>query len=276
MVERAEEDAEPCRATPFPDPPNYADGSAEYWDPKFDHDWWMREVRPKRMQHRRVYHAMVRSLDRTIARLLAGLEQAGLAENTIVVFGSDHGDMAGAHGRIQKAIFYEESARVPLVVRWPGRIPGGSTTEVCLATPDILPTLLRLMDLPVPEDAEGEDLSRHALGHEGPGPENALLQGTGHTYLWIDGFEWRALRSKSHTYAVTRCDGAEYLFDNARDPAQMHNLAAATAHRDTCTQFRRTLEARMKALGDSFESCTWYRDHWTRDRCIVASATLHD
>ena len=264
-----EQDAAPFREVPAPDPPNYADGSAEYWDPKFDHAWWMREVRPRREQHRRVYHAMVRSLDRQVACLLGALDESGLSGNTIVVFASDHGDMAGAHGRIQKAIFYEEAVRTPLLVRWPDRIPPGTRTDVCGAAPDMMPTLLGLMNQPIPEEVEGTDLSAHALGQGGDGPGEAFLQGTGHTYLWLDGFEWRAVRSKTHTYAVTPRDGAEYLFDNGNDPWQLTNLAGRSEAADVLAHCRRRLDARMTELGDTFESCTWYRDHWTEDRCIV-------
>jgi len=78
---------------------------------------------------------------------------------------------------------HEEAARVPFLVRWPGRVPAGSVRDACLGTPDILPSVLGLMGLPIPAGVEGMDLSRLALGRGGPEPDAAFLQGLGHTYL---------------------------------------------------------------------------------------------
>lgn len=260
------------RDVPFPDPPNYADGSAEYWDPKMTREWWMSEYRQHFQQYRRVYYAMVANLDWNLGRLLRALDEEGLHGDTILVFTSDHGEMSGAHGRIGKGIFYEEACRVPLLIRWPGRIPAGLVSEACINTPDLMPTLLGLMGLPVPNSAEGTDLSHLALGRRGPEPEAALLQGMGHTYQWLDGFEWRALRAKRYTYAVTRADWREYLFDNARDPYQMTNLAGEREHAERIARLRAMLARRREELEDRFEACTWYRDYWTEDRCVLRGA----
>ena len=256
-------------------PPNYADGSAPYWHPRMTREWWLEHVRPNIPRWLAVYYAMVANLDWNLGRLLQAIDAAGHRQDTMVVFTSDHGEMFGAHGRVAKAIFYEEACRVPFLVRWPGRVPAGMVSDACLNTPDIMPTLLSLMGLPVPAAVEGVDLSRSALGVPGPEPEAALLQGMGHTYLWLDGFEWRALRSPRYTYAVTRADGQEHLFDNVADPYQLHNLAGDPAQSATLDHFRTLLADRLAGLGDTFEACTWYRDHWTEDRCILRTATLH-
>jgi len=142
-------------------------------------------------------------------------------------------------------------------------------------TPDIMPTLLSLLGLPVPASVEGTDLSRCALGRPGPEPEAAFLQGMGHVVMWEDGFEWRALRDTRYAYAVMRADGREYLFDLRADPQQATDLATDPAHAATLHRYRQALRQRMAVLGDTFESCTWYRDHWTRDRVIVRTATLN-
>ncbi len=258
----------------FPPPLTYADGSAEYWGPRMDREWWLRTVKPNLENWQRIYCAMTANLDWNFGRLLEGLDRLGLTEDTIVVFTSDHGEMFGAHGRIAKNIFYEEAIRVPFLVRWPGRVPEGGVTEACLNTPDIMPTLLALLGLPVPTSVEGTDLSHCALGRPGPAPEAAFLQGMGHVVQWYDGFEWRALRDATHTYAVTRGDGSEHLYDLAADPLQTTDLAADPAHAAVLQRYRQALRMRMAALGDTFEACTWYRDHWTEDRVIVRTATL--
>ena len=255
-------------------PPNYADGSAEYWNPRMTRDWWLEEVKPNIPVWRQIYQAMIANLDWNFGRLLAAIDRLGLSDDTVVVFTSDHGEMFGAHGRIAKLIFYEEACRVPFLVRWPGHVPASHVADACLNTPDIMPTLLSLLGLPMPAGVEGMDLSAFATGGSGLEPEAALLQGMGHTYLWQDGFEWRGLRDKRYTYAVHRADRREELYDNLADPYQTRNLAGDPAWSGLAERFRTKLARRMDALGDTFEGCTWYRDHWTEDRRILRSATM--
>jgi len=110
------------------------------------------------------------------------------------------------------------------------------------------------------------------LGKDGAEPDSALLQGMGHTYLWQDGFEWRALRDKTYTYARYLRDGHELLFDNVADPLQQHDLAPDATHRDTLTRLRERMNQRLTKIGDTFEKCSWYRDHFTENRVIVRGA----
>lgn len=258
--------------TAFPNPPNYRDeNDAPYADA------WARlngEERRRLEDWRRGYYAQTTSLDELFGRLMAALNATGLAENTIVVFTSDHGEMFGAHGRRAKNIFYEEACRIPFLMRWPGHIPRGARSDACLATVDILPTLCSLMGLDAPPGMEGMDLSRRAMRQEGPEPEAAFMQICGATAAWEDGHEWRALRDRRHTYAKYRVDGRELLFDNVADPYQMTDLSASDDHAGTMSRFRELLSRRMAAINDNFESCTWYRDHWTDGhRHITRSAT---
>ncbi len=261
------------RGVEFGYPETYQDGSAEYWGPRMTAEWWLKNVKPKIPQWRQVYHAMTANLDWNVGRVLDGLDRLGLAESTIVVFTSDHGEMFGAHGRLAKKIFYEEAVRVPFLARWPGRIAEGSVSDACLNAPDIMPTLLGLMEIDIPSSVEGFDLSHAALGHPGEEPEAAFMQGMGHTFLWNDGDEWRALRDKRYTYAVMRTDRSEYLFHNLNDPLQKQNLADAPSNRALLDGYRAQLTRRMSDLNDTFEATTTYRDMWTEDRCILRSAT---
>jgi arylsulfatase A-like enzyme len=258
---------------PFPE--TWSDTPDQYMDRFKDPDWWLKEFKPHYIESLRVYYAMIANLDWNIGRLLDVLDEMGLRDNTIVVFTSDHGEMFGAHGRTQKMIFYDEAVRVPLLIRWPGQISSNSTSDVCLNTPDIMPTLLSMLQLPIPQEVEGIDLSHCALGQTGKEPETAFLQGMGHTYLWEDGFEWRAVRNKQYTYAIYRVDGSEFLFHNATDPLQTTNLINDPAYQDVLHALRKQLNAKMDSLNDTFEACTWYRDHWTENRIITRSATLN-
>ena len=86
----------------------------------------------------------VTSLDENVGRLLAVLDEEGLAENTVVLIMADHGEMLGTHGRWMKDIWYEPSIGVPSC-RWLGHAPAGTTSDCLLNTPDVLPTLCGLM-----------------------------------------------------------------------------------------------------------------------------------
>lgn len=256
----------------FPHPPNYRpDNDAPYADA------WATLTESDRAQlesWRRGYYAQMTSIDANFARLLRALDESGATENTLVVFTSDHGEMFGAHGRRAKNIFYDEACHVPLLLRLPNDIPAGHASDACLATVDLMPTLLSLMHLECPPTVEGVDLSHCARNKPGPEPDAAFMQICGATAAWEDGHEWRALRDKRHTYAAYRADGKELLFDNRADPFQMRSLAGAPAHAATQDRFRQALAAKMAALNDGFESCTWYRDHWTDGhRNIIRSAT---
>ena len=254
----------------FPLPPNFSTRSDPYGD------GWARLPggfgREMVNAWKRTYYAQTANLDRNIGRLLKALADAGLAENTVVVFTSDHGEMFGAQGRHAKNIFYEEAVRVPFLVRWPGRIGAGSTSDACLNTVDILPTLLGLLDLPTPKAAEGDSLAHCALGKPGPEPPAAFLQCTGTTAAWSDGHEWRAVRDKRFTYAIYRRDKSELLFDHQADPYQQKNLIDDPRHAADADRLRTLLKAKMAELNDEFPPCTWYREHWTKDRNIVRTA----
>ena len=248
-------------------PPNYEPKNDPYADA------WGRFKGPGERQALlrwlRVYYAMTANLDWNFGRLLQAIEDTGIRDRTIVVVTADHGEMMGAHGRRAKNIFYEEAVRVPFVVRWPGKIPAGLTSDACLNTPDIMPTLLGMAGLPIPAKVEGQDLSHCALGQPGPEPEAAFMQNTGACAVWEDGYEWRALRSKQYTYAIYRKDRKELLFDNLKDPYQLQNLAESPEQEQTLNRFRALLKTRKQELDDNFEASTWYRDHWVKDRIIT-------
>jgi len=260
------------RYVDFPLPATWSDQPDPYMDRNAEPDRWLSYWKPNMPDFQRVYHAMSAALDEQVGRLLTAIDEAGLRDNTIVVFTSDHGEMFGAHGRVYKMTFYEESVRTPLLMRWPARIPAGAHSDACISTVDLMPTLLGLAGRQIPKAVEGTDLSNLAEGKDNAEPEAALLQGMGHTYQWQDGFEWRALRDKTFTYARYLRDGHELLFDHAADPLQQHDLAGDAAHHDTLARLRDGMNQRLAKIGDTFEKCSWYRDHFTENRVIVRGA----
>jgi arylsulfatase A-like enzyme len=258
------------RNVTLPRRPNYSEVSDPYAD-----NWAKLPPNYPRMidAWQRTYYAQTANIDWNVGRLMEAVEQLGIAGDTIFVFTSDHGEMFGAHGRRAKYIFYEEAARVPFLMRWPGHIPAKSVSHALLGTPDIMPTLLSMLNLPAPRAVEGADLSRHALGQGGTGPDAAHMQGMGTTASWADGTEWRGLRDHEYTYAIYRRDGSELLFHHRSDPYQMRNLAGDKSAAATLAHYRARSQAWRKERNDTFAACTWYRDHWTQDRNITLTAT---
>jgi arylsulfatase A-like enzyme len=211
----------------------------------------------------RCYYAMNHSIDEQFGRILEMVDSLGIADNTIVVFTSDHGEMFASHGRLDKLIFYDEAARIPFLVRAPGG-KRGKSSDVLLNTPDIMPTLLGLSGNAalIPAEVEGMDLSHAVYGKKGDEPQFALLQGMGHTHLWKDGHEWRAVRDKRYTFARYLVDGSELLFDRADDPEQMVNLIDDPKYAEVAERLRTGMRDKMAELNDQFKPCTWYRDNW--------------
>ena len=257
----------------FPHPPNFKTDPDQYADRQKSRGQWDRWTRDL-PGCRHGYYAMINHLDDKLAEITKALEDAGVADDTILVYTSDHGEMFGAQGRVYKLTFYEEAARVPFLVRWPGHVPAGARADACLNTPDIAPTLLGLLGLGVPDEMEGMDLSHVARGSPGPEPEFAFLQGMGHTFQWRNGSEWRAVRSKRYTYARYLRDGSEHLYDNQADRYQMKNLVDDPAHARELEALRSAMRRKMADLNDEFRKFTYYQSwmHPEDKYSVVASA----
>lgn len=208
------------------------------------------------------YYAHGAALDACVGRLLAALAAADLAEETLVVFTSDHGDMLGSHGLWCKQCPWEESLAIPCLLRWPaglGRV--GRTSDVILDAVDLLPTLCAWAGIAPPEAVQGRSHARHL--RDGTTPEdNAALYAQYHCFgtwpLWnpdapplLRSREARGLRTLTHTYVEDR-QGPWLLFDRAADPLQQHNLVHQPAHAALRRTLARRLESRLAANGDAF------------------------
>lgn len=224
-------------------------------------------------EYLRCYYAMNNSIDGQFGRILDLIDELGIADNTIVVFTSDHGEMFASHGRMYKLTFYDEAARVPMLIRAPG-CKKGTKSDVLLNTPDIMPTLLGLAGLgdKIPAEVEGADLSRTVYGKKCKEPRFAFLQGMGHTHLWRDGYEWRAVRDKRYTYATYLRDGSELLFDREKDPYMMKNVIGDKKYAKVLARLKKGMREKMEELNDEFKPCTWYRDNWMYKRFSIKAA----
>jgi len=191
----------------------------------------LRSTVPDTPQVRRAYQghmALISGIDRAFGRLMEKLEERGLADNTIVVFTSDHGDMLQSYGWApnHKGRAESISCRVPLLVRWPARLKPG-TSDLLVGTLDLMPTLLGLMGLPVPATCQGRDTSGAILAGRDDGVEALPL-----FYLPLN---WRGVYTRRHTYSVALHDPAEapvpggretfdVLYDRQADPGETRNL----------------------------------------------------
>ena len=236
---------------------------------------------PRSAEEMRVYLAMVANLDDNVGRLLEALDHAGRADNTLVIFTSDHGEMHGSHGRIHKMVPYAEALDVPLVVRWPDRIGAGRRTDLLFGPMDWLPTLAAIAGASAPDACDGEDLSAELLGQRDPTDRPMLIANYSSHWNefrsdtpatandWRCWPEWRGVRTRQYTY-VRWLDGREELFDNASDPLQQRNLATAPAAEPILTDLRLDLARLLAEAHDSFPPGTAYMQWFNDARQLVA------
>ena len=191
-------------------------------------------------QHIKNQLAMVTGVDEQFGRILAALREAGLEDNTIVVFTSDHGDCLGKHGMISKSNPYEESMRVPFLIRWPGKIKQ-ATDPLLFSVPDIYPTLLDLLGFAgeIPDQVQGVSFAPVLLGQSSAA---SFVRPTSQLYFMPDGqlfntphnenvadlsFGERGIRTDRYTLAVHKYPDSTItlLWDRLADPKQMKNIA---------------------------------------------------
>lgn len=173
------------------------------------------------------YHAHISAIDEELGRIMWKLEELGLAEDTILVYSSDHGSMFGSHGVGSKRQPYDESIRVPFLIRWPGRVLSGFTPDTLFGTIDIMPTLCGLAGVPIADTCMGLDFSPTLTEGTGPNPDSQFIMHISKVRASYGEKHpapiFRGVRAKRYTYAVFP-DGGGYLFDNHADPYQMVNL----------------------------------------------------
>jgi len=174
------------------------------------------------------YHACVSFVDAQVGRLLAALDNLGLADNTIVVVWSDHGYHLGEHGGIwQKRTLFEESTRAPLLIRVPGLSGNGRPCLRVVEFVDVYPTLLEAAGLPLPEGLDGRSLMpllrNPSAPREGGAVSQILRPGDDRLPGPVMG---RSLRTERWRFTEWNSGGSGIeLYDHAADPNEFHNLA---------------------------------------------------
>ena len=209
------------------------------------------------------YYAHCTALDKCMTDLYKTIEETGITENTIFVFTSDHGEMLGSQGQPpkQKQRPWDESIRVPFLMRYPAAgADKGRTVKTPINTPDILPTLLSLAGVAIPDTVEGEDISRLVLNSKSREDRPVLFMsvspfGAGN----IKAF--RGVRTSRYTY-VCNSDGPWLLYDNQVDPYQMNNLLGVVAHADLQKKLEGILQSKLKQTKDQFLPKEHYLKEW--------------
>lgn len=223
----------------------------------------------------RHYLAMTLALDDMVGELLDYLERSGKADNTLVVFTSDHGSQIGAHDLEpwQKRRPYEESIHVPFIARLPGVLEGGVERDALTAPVDLFPSLCALCNVPAPESVEGHDLSAGWRGLADAFEQDAVLTmnfSSEHDRL-AEGLAWRGVRSKEFSYAKW-LDGREELYLLASDPLQALDLASDPAHAQLLAHARQLLVELQAKRGDRLQECGQYADWYDTQRRVVKNA----
>jgi arylsulfatase A-like enzyme len=207
------------------------------------------------------YYAAITSLDWNMGRLMEALDNLGITENTIVVFTSDHGAMLYSLYLFHKQWPYEESISVPFIIRYPQKLKAGQVNDVLLGTPDIMPTLLALMSVDIPETVEGRDLSKFLLGTTTePEPDSVLIQvitPCGRVMDRTGMRAWRGVRTKRYTFARFH-DEDWVLLDNKYDPYQKRNLIYNKAYKPLRDELNTKLEQWLKKTKDPFLPASAY------------------
>lgn len=187
-------------------------------------------VKPEQLRKlMRNYYGMVKCIDDNVGKLIKTLRQHDLLDHTIIVFTSDHGDLCGEHGRLNKGVPYEGSARIPFLMRSPGQIPPGTVVHQALSNVDFFPTVLSLMQVEYNHPVDGRDATDLFTAAKSTTWEDiAFIRSTGRpgqTSAWISAITER--------YKLVYASNEEpWLIDLEQDPQELTNLFGRPEHRE--------------------------------------------
>jgi arylsulfatase A-like enzyme len=211
------------------------------------------------------YYGHCTALDACVGELWKTLREAGIEENTLLVFTSDHGDMLGSHNLSRKQKPWDEAIRVPLVLHLPRQLgTRGRKLTAPINTEDLMPTMLGLCGVAIPRSVEGIDYSGHARGEKNPSDSAALITCVAPFGEWTrgkGGREFRGVRSERYTY-VRDLKGPWLLYDNEKDPYQLDNLVGKQEHTGLQAKLDRLLRDKLKRSGDAFRPGAEYIKKW--------------
>jgi len=211
------------------------------------------------------YYGHCTATDKAIGEIIDKMKELEMWEKTIFVFTSDHGEMMGSHGVRpgKKQLAWDESIRVPFLISYP-QISGnkGAVVNAPINTPDILPSLLSLANITIPNSIEGEDLSELIKSPNEKTDRAALVMNVCPFHSEYVYPEYRGIRTSRYTY-VKSPDKALMLFDNAEDPYQLNNLIDNTGYIGLQEKLEKELQRKLSKIGDSnFKTREYYLKKW--------------
>jgi arylsulfatase A-like enzyme len=200
------------------------------------------------------YYRMTERVDNAVGTVLSTLRSTGLDRDTILVFTSDHGEGMAAHRWVVKLMLWEEVVSVPLIWRWPGRIPADKVNRSAFASGiDVVPTLCDLAGVAIPRNVHGASLGPVLQGRAQAGRSSLFAQlapDTKNTSM-----QGRAVRSSRYKYVrFSKGASPEMLFDLEQDPGEARNLTGDRAHGPELKRHRQMLEQWLKRAGDKLQS----------------------
>jgi len=196
------------------------------------------------------YLACVQSVDDNVGRLLDYLDEAGLTANTLVIYTSDQGFFLGDHGLYDKRFMYEESIRMPFLVRWPAVIKPGSVQSAMGINPDFAPTFMEAAGLPVPADMQGRSLMPLFKGKV---PDD--WRGSWYYRYYHDPGDHNTrahygVRTTTHKLIYFWKKDQWEMYDLVADPGERHNLYSDPAQAETVAKLKAELYRLKKELKD--------------------------
>jgi arylsulfatase len=223
-------------------------------DAEVDHDsvaWSLTPTRDQLHRMRAFYAANVEMIDREVGLILDALEDKGRLENAIIIFTSDHGEMLGDHGMVQKWAPYEEVTRVPLIISAPGRFAEGRMVDEMVQLFDLAPTILEWAGVKPAADMEAQSLNPALEGQPFAGRDYAFCEQGGDVSM-TGASLMCMIRSKTHKLVSFRGERYGQLFDLVADPQEKHNLWDDPA---ALSIKQELLEAHRQWLVDSTYTC---------------------
>ncbi len=210
------------------------------------------------------YYGLIAYLDEKIGRLVDALDETGQRENTLVIYTSDHGEMAGEHGMWRKSNFYEHSARVPLVLSWPGRLPAGRREAGVVSLVDVAATLLDAAGVEAVAPLDGDSLLPLARGEATDWKDEAFAE-----YLAHGVARPMAMLRRGRYKLNYSLDDVPELYDLETDPGEFRDLADDPAHRPV----REALRARLLSHWNPTDLERQVRQS-QRERILIRDAVL--
>lgn len=199
------------------------------------------------------HYVGVEDNDRNIGAVLKELEHQGQLDKTAVLLSSDHGFFLGEHHLYDKRLMYEPSIRVPMLLRYPGKVEPGATSDEMVLNLDMAPTLLQMARLPVPGEMQGKSMLPLAEGEKIAWRQEWLYE-----YYEYPGFEnvrpCRGVRTMRYKYIEFFLDPKEYeLYDLENDPGEMHNLYGKPGYEELAGHLQTRLEELRKETNDTYQ-----------------------